>query len=90
LFLFLIFSIAESSVFGQELDLEARLSALKLEKNEALVMITNMERSGRLDSEQAQKARKEIVNVYTENLDKLKSEALEKIENHRSLSSSSN
>ena len=76
-------------VFGDEVDLETKLNALKLERLQAEVMIKNMESSGRLSSEQAHEARREISNAHYENIEKLKTEALEKIQNKRSVSSSS-
>lgn len=84
LFLSTIFT---NSTMAIEIDLETKLNALKLERIQAEVMINNMENSGRLTHAQALEAKREISSVHEENIENLKSQALEKIQNKRSLSS---
>lgn len=69
------------------LDLEYKLSELKREKTQAEVMISILEKSGRLSAIQAIDAKKEIADSYEDNMESLKQDALEKIQNSRSLSS---
>lgn len=69
------------------LDLEYKLSELKREKIQAEVMISILEKSGRLTGNQAIEAKKDIIDTYEENIELLKQDALEKIQNSRSLSS---
>lgn len=69
------------------LDLEYKLSELKREKTQAEVMISILEKSGRLSANQVNDAKKEIADSYEDNMESLKQDGLEKIQNSRSLSS---
>lgn len=85
--LFILVSLALSSqVHASEgKSIDQVINALKFEKLQAEVMINKMARSGRMNSEEASRAKREIASVQEESLQEMKSEALDELKSSNSL-----
>mgnify|MGYP005685098741 CR=1 FL=1 len=71
-------------VMAESKTIDQMISSMKLEKMQAEVMINRLAQSGRFNSEEAQRAKREIASVQEESVQEMKSSALEKIQASKS------
>lgn len=64
--------------------LEQKLANLKLEERQAQVMIEKLQRRGRMDQDEATRARREIASVKEEDVEQIRHDALEDLKNTKS------
>ena len=79
--------LVSSTVMGSESDLsvEQKLHALKLEKMQAEAMIVRMLKSGRMNNNEADHARREIASVKEDDKEIIRQEAREKLNTFKSV-----
>ena len=69
----------------ENLSIEQKLAALKLERMQAEIMIKTMVRSGRMKEDEAQMASRAIASVKEEDIEVSREEALETLKSSQSL-----
>jgi len=69
----------------ENLSIEQKLAALKLERMQAEIMIKTMVRSGRMKEDEAQVASRAIASVKEEDIEVIREEALETLKSSQSL-----
>lgn len=77
--------VSSTQAFADTKSIEQMLSSMKFEKRQAEMMINRLVKSGRLNHDEALRAKREIASVQEESLSEMKSEALENINSAKSL-----
>ncbi len=84
-FILVTFFITSGVSAGEKKSVDQMINALKFEKLQAEAMINKMTQSGRMNHEEASRAKREIASVQEESIHEIKTEALDELKSSNSL-----
>lgn len=81
----ILICLSSQVIAGEGKSIDQMIHSLKFEKIQAEIMINKMAQSGRINKEEASRAKRAIASVQEESLEEMKNEAMEDLKSSNSV-----